>query len=72
MEKALTISLVKGENTSNGEILKPTKMNFVNNGKGKIINDCDHKCPKAVGFSYRGVCCIVLNVNQRKGRESMI
>ena len=30
-------------------------MNFVNNGKRKMINDCDQKCPKAVGFSYPGV-----------------
>ena len=55
---------VKDEKTSSEEI------NLVNNGKRKMINDCDHKCPKAVGFSY-GLCCIVLNVNQRKRRESM-
>ena len=24
-------------------------------GKRKMINDCDHKCPKEVGFSYPGV-----------------
>ena len=24
-------------------------------GEGKMTNDCDHKCPKAVGFSYPGV-----------------
>ena len=30
-------------------------MDFINNGKRKMINDCDHKCPKAVGFSYPGV-----------------
>ena len=38
-----------------GEQSNPTDMNFVNNGKRKMINDCDHKCPKAVGFSYPGV-----------------
>ena len=43
---------VKDENTSNEDILKPTEKNFVNSGKRKMINDCDHKCPKAVGFSY--------------------
>ena len=46
---------VKDENTFNEEILKPTEINFVNNGKRKMINDCDNKCPKAVGFSYPGV-----------------
>ena len=35
--------------------MKPTKINFVNSGKRKMINDCDHRCPKAVGFSYPGV-----------------
>ena len=24
-------------------------------GERKMTNDCDHKCPKAVGFSYPGV-----------------
>ena len=43
---------VKDGNTLNEEILKPTEMNFVNSGKRKMINDCDHKCSKAVGFSY--------------------
>ena len=38
-----------------GEQSNPTEMNFVNNGKGEMINDCDHKCPKAVGFRYPGV-----------------
>ena len=38
-----------------GEQLNPTEMDFANNGKRKMINDCDHKCPKAVGFSYPGV-----------------
>ena len=32
-----------------------TEFNFVNDGKRKMINDCDHKCSKAVGFSYPGV-----------------
>ena len=30
-------------------------MDSANNGNRKMINDCDHKCPKAVGFSYPGV-----------------
>ena len=38
-----------------GERSNPTAINFVNNGKRKMINDCDHKCPKAVGFCYSGV-----------------
>ena len=46
---------VKDENTSNEEILEPTEINFVNSGKRKMISDCDHKCPKALGFSYPGV-----------------
>ena len=46
---------VKDENTSNEGILKPTEMSFVNSEKMKMINDCDHKCSKAVGFSYPGV-----------------
>ena len=45
---------VNDENASNKEILKPTEISFVNNCKRKMINDCDHKCPKAVGFSYPG------------------
>ena len=35
-------------------------------GQRKMTNDCDHKCPKAVGFSYPGLCCIALNVKPRK------
>ena len=46
---------VKDENTANEKLLKPTEINFVNNGKRRMINDCDHKCPKAVGFSYHVV-----------------
>ena len=45
----------KDENTSSEEILKPTEINGVNNGERKMINECDHECPKAVGFSYPGV-----------------
>ena len=48
-------STAKDENTSNEEIPKPTETNFVNSGKRKMINECDHKCSKAVGFSYPGV-----------------
>ena len=42
-------TIEKDEKTSNEEI------NFVNNDKRKMINDCDHKYPKAVGFSDPGV-----------------
>ena len=38
-----------------GEWSNPTEIDFVNYGKRKMINDCDHKCSKAVGFSYPGV-----------------
>ena len=38
-----------------GEWSEPTEIDFVNNGKRKMINDCDHKYPKAVGFSCPGV-----------------
>ena len=27
----------------------------IGGGERKMTNDCDHKCPKAVGFSYPGV-----------------
>ena len=54
---------VKNGTTYNQSILKPTEINFVNSGKRKMINDCDHKCPKAVGFSYPGV---VLHCSERE------
>ena len=38
-----------------GEQSDPTEIDFVNDGKRKMINDCDHKCSKAVGFSYPGI-----------------
>ena len=38
-----------------GEQSNPTEIDFVNDGKRKMINDCDHKCSKAVGFSYPGI-----------------
>ena len=38
-----------------GEQSNSTEIDFVKNGKRKMINDCDHKCSKAVGFSYPGV-----------------
>ena len=38
-----------------GEQPNPTEIDFVNDGKRKMINDCDHKCSEAVGFSYPGV-----------------
>ena len=38
-----------------GEQSNPTEMDFVNDGKRKMINDYDYKCSKAVGFSYPGV-----------------
>ena len=38
-----------------GEQSNPTEIDFVNDGKRKMINDCDHKCSEAVGFSYPGV-----------------
>ena len=38
-----------------GEQSNPTEINLVSDGKRKMINGCDHKCSKAVGFSYPGV-----------------
>ena len=38
-----------------GEQSNLTEIDFVNDGKRKMINDCDHKCSKAVGFSYPGI-----------------
>ena len=49
-----------------GEQSNPTEINFVKNGKRKMINDCDHKCPKAVGFSYLGV---VLHCSECESEE---
>ena len=38
-------------------------------GESKMTNDCDHKCPKAVGFSYPGVVlhCSECESNNKKG-----
>ena len=35
-----------------------------------MINDCDHKCPKAVGFSYPGVVlhCSEFELQKKKGK----
>ena len=33
-----------------------------------MINDCDHKCPKAVGFSYPGV---VLHCSECESEKKM-
>ena len=59
---------VKNGTTSNEDILKPTEINLVNSGKRKMINDCDHKCSKAVGFSYPGVVlhCAECEVEKKK------
>ena len=62
----------KDENTSDEEILKPTEKDSVNNGKRKMINECDHECPNLLALVILGVCCIVLNANQRKRKESMM
>ena len=49
-----------------GEQSNPTEIDFIKNGKRKMINDCDHKCPKAVGFSYPGV---VLHCSEGKKKR---
>ena len=38
-------------------------------GERKMTNDCDHKCPKAVGFSYPGVVlhCSECESEEKKG-----
>ena len=38
-------------------------------GERKMTNDCDHKCPKAVGFSYPGVVlhCSECEAEKKKG-----
>ena len=38
-------------------------------GERKMTNDCDHKCPKAVGFSYPGVVlhCSECEAKKKKG-----
>ena len=38
-------------------------------GDRKMTNDCDHKCPKAVGFSYPGVVlhCCECEAEKKKG-----
>ena len=35
-------------------------------GERKMTSDCDHKCPKAVGFSYPGV---VLHCSERETKK---
>ena len=42
-------TIVTDEETSNKEL------NFVNDGKRKMINDCDHNCSKVIGFGDPGV-----------------
>ena len=39
-------------------LMEPSLERILSNirgGERKMTNDCDHKCPKAVGFSYAGV-----------------
>ena len=40
-------------------------------GERKMINDCDHKCSKAVGFSYPGVVlhCSECEAEKKKGNS---
>ena len=39
-------------------------------GERKMTNDCDHKCPKAVGFSYPGVVLHCSECEAEKKRET--
>ena len=41
----------------------------IRGGERKMTNDCDHKCPKAVGFSYPGVVlhCSECEAEKKKG-----
>ena len=56
-----------------GEQSNPTEMNFVNNGERKMINDCDHKCPEAVGFSYPGVVLYCSECeSEKKKRKTLV
>ena len=59
----------KRSKTKKGKNIMNSETQDLKVEKRKMINDCDHKCPKAVGFSYPGLCCIVLNANPRKRRE---
>ena len=40
-------------------------------GERKMTNDCDHKCPKTVGFSYPGVVlhCSKCEAEKKKGKH---
>ena len=42
----------KKSKTKKGKNILNSETQDLNVGKRKMINDCDHKCPKAVGFSY--------------------
>ena len=57
----------KGKKIPNSETQDPK------NGKRKMVEDCDHECPKAVGFSYPGV---VLHFpgceSDKKKRKSLV
>ena len=56
-----------------GEQSNPREMNFVNNGERKMINDCDHKCPEAVGFSYPGVVLYCSECeSEKKKRKTLV
>ena len=52
-----------------GEQSNPTEIDFVNDGKRKMINDCDHKCSKAVGFSYPAVVLHCSEYNSEKKKK---
>ena len=61
-------TIVTDEKTSNEEIT------FVNDDRRKMINDCDHKCPKAIGFSDPGVVlhCSECESEKRKRKYECI
>ena len=55
-----------------GEQSNPTEIDFENDGKRKMINDCDHKCSKAVGFSYPGIVLHCSECESEKKKENTL
>ena len=53
-----------------GEQSNPTEIDSVNDGKRKMVNDCDHKCSKAVGFSYPGIVLHCSECESEKKKKS--
>ena len=60
----------KRSKTKKGKNIPNFETQDLKNGKRKMINDCDHECPKAVGFSYPGVVlhCPECESDKKRGK----